>query len=249
MPSFDLKSVPSEQRATGTWTAALLHAIARDEAAGRRSPRLTEANLDTWRRFRGRLTSNDFVALLFEDAAVLYPIPFDASAVGVQALLDRLPQPLADAWVKGAASLDLAASGADYIVEQARLLGLPTRMSRSDLHVVKSHQKVLELPGTGGQLAHHLVAANPDLTLQDNFFVACGTWQEVTLAGLVALDLGAPHTEFVQRVEFEALNNPNHPVRSRIFDVVVGLSPEKGGLFRVQDQLALWFPNAKFLLV
>jgi hypothetical protein len=97
MPSLDLQSVPQDQRPTGAWAAALLHGLARDEAAGRRSPRLTEPNLDTWRRFRGRLTPNDLVALLFEDAAVLHPIPFDASTVGVPAQLDRLPAPLADA--------------------------------------------------------------------------------------------------------------------------------------------------------
>jgi hypothetical protein len=31
--------------------------------------------LDTWTRFRGRLTSVDLVALLFEDAAVIHPCP------------------------------------------------------------------------------------------------------------------------------------------------------------------------------
>lgn len=249
MSSFDLKQVPADHRATGAWAAALLHALARDEAAGRRGPRLTEPNLDTWRRFRGRLTPNDFVALLFEDAAVLHPIPFDASAVGVQAHLDRLPAPLADAWVKGAGALDLSTAGPDYVAEQARILGVPSRLSRSELHVVKPHQKVLELAGTGGQLAHHLVVTNPGLTLQDNFLVTCATWQEATLAGLVALDLGAPHADFVQRVQVDALGDPKHPVRGRTFDFVVGLSPDKGGLFRVQDQLAIWFPNAKILLV
>lgn len=249
MPSLDTKPVPSDQRPTGIWAAALLHAIARDEVAGRRGQRLTEPNLDTWRRFRGRLSSADLIALLFEDAAVLHPIPFDPSAVGVRAHLDRLPTPLTDAWLAGTGALDLAASGSDYVAEQARLLGLPTRMSRSELHVVKPHHKFLELPGTGGQLAHHLVTANPGLTLQDNAVITCGTWQEATLAGLVALDLGAPHAEFVQRVNIADLGNPAHAVRARSFDFVVGLSPEKGGLFRVEDQLAIWFPNAKILLV
>ncbi len=30
-----------------------------------------------WSRFRGRLTSADLVALLFEDAAVIHRVPFD----------------------------------------------------------------------------------------------------------------------------------------------------------------------------
>src|SRR3546814_9453444 len=61
----------------------------------------------------------------------------------------------ADSWIKSVASLPLAGPGPDYVAEQARFLGLPTRMARSDLHVVKPHQKVLELPGTGGRSEEH----------------------------------------------------------------------------------------------
>jgi hypothetical protein len=84
MPSFDLAGLTNEQRFTAVWTASLLHAIARDEAAGRRTKRLTEPKLDTWSRFRGRLTSVDLVSLLFEDAAVIHRVPFDAAATGAQ---------------------------------------------------------------------------------------------------------------------------------------------------------------------
>jgi hypothetical protein len=45
------------------------------------------------------------------------------------------------------------------------------------------------------------------------------------------------------------LRNAEHPLRQRSFDFVVGLHPDKGGLFRVEDQLAIWFPNAKKILV
>ncbi len=249
MPSFDVSGLTDEQRATGVWAASLLHAIARDEAAGRRTQRLTEPKLDTWSRFRGRLTSVDLVSLLFEDAAVIHRVPFDPAAVGGPIRPERLPESVADAWLKSVASLSLSGSGPDYVLEQARLLGLPTRMARSDLHIVKPHQKVLELPGTGGQLAHHLVAAQRDLTLQDNFVVACGSWQELTLAGIVALELGAPHSDFASRVEVEELKNPSHPFRQRTFDFVVGLHPDKGGLFRTENQLAIWFPTAKVVLV
>lgn len=249
MPSFDLSGLSEEQRPTGVWVASLLHAIAREEAAGRRTQRLTEPKLDTWSRFRGRLTSVDLVSLLFEDAAVIHPVPFDPSAVGGPLRAERLPESVVDAWLKSIASLSLGGSGADYVLDQARLLGIPTRMARSDLHVVKPHQKVLELPGTGGQLAHHLVSAQRDITLQDNFVVACGSWQELTLAGIVALDLGAPHTDFAPRVEVDELKNAAHAVRQRTFDFVVGLHPDKGGLFRVENQLAIWFPTAKVLLV
>jgi hypothetical protein len=115
--------------------------------------------------------------------------------------------------------------------------------------VVRPHQKVLELPGTGGQLAHHLVSTQGDLTLQDNFVVACGSWQELTLAGVVALDLGAPRTDFATRVDAAALRDPAHPLRQRSFDFVIGLRPDKGGLFQVEDQLAIWFSSAKVVLV
>lgn len=249
MPGFDVTGLAEAQRPTGVWAASLLHALARDEAAGRRRPRLTEPKLDTWTRFRGRLSSVDLVTLLFEDAAVLHRVPFDPTAVGGSLRPERLPELVTDGWFEAIASLSLSTAGADYIIEQAKLLGLPTRMARSDLHVVKPHQKVLELPGTGGQLAHHLVSGQKDLTLQDNFSVAGGSWQELTLAGIVGLELGAPHSDFATRADAADLKDPAHPLRQRSFDFVVGLHPDKGGLFRVEDQLAIWFPTAKVLLV
>lgn len=249
MASFDVSGLTDEQRPAGLWAASLLHALARDEAAGRRRARLTEPKLDTWARFRGRLSSVDLVSLLFEDAAVLHRVPFDPAAVGGSLRPERLTESVTDGLLKAIELLPLNTAGAEYILEQAKLLGLPTRMARSDLHVVKPHQKVLELPGTGGQLAHHLVSGQKDLTLQDNFAVACGSWQELTLAGVIGLELGAPHSDFATRAEAADLKNPEHPLRQRSFDFVVGLHPDKGGLFRVEDQLAIWFPNAKALLV
>lgn len=249
MPGFDVSALSNDLQPTGVWAASLLHAIARDEAAGRRTQRLTEPKLDTWARFHGRLTSSDLVALLFEDAAVLHQVPFDPASVGGPLRLDRLPASVADGWLSSIGSLTLDAAGPEYVLEQARRLGLPTRMGRSDLHVVKAHQKVLELPGTGGQLAHHLVSTHKDLTLQDNVVVACSTWQELTLAGIVALELGAPHSDFIVRSDAASLKDTSHPLRQRSFDFVIGLHPEKGGQFRVEDQLAIWFPSAKVLLV
>lgn len=249
MPSLDVSSLTEAQRPTGIWAAALLHAIARDETAGRRTLRLTESKLDTWTRFRGRLEGADFVSLLFEDAAVIHPVPFDATAVGGAVQLDKLPTAVVDTWLKTVSSLQLTGSGADYVAEQARLLGLSTRMGRSELHVIRPHHKVLELPGTGGQLAYHLVAGQKDLSLQNNFSVACGTWQELTLAGIIGLELGSPHSEFITALEPDGLRNTEHPLRQRGFDFVIGLHPDKGGQFQIEDQLAIWFPTAKVLLV
>jgi hypothetical protein len=247
--ALEFDGLTASHRETATWAASLVHALARDEVAGRRPERLTEPRLATWSRFRGRLTATDLIALLFEDAAVLHPVPFDAQAVGGAMALERLPEQLTAAWLEQIGSLELDAASADYITHQAKLLGLPTRLARSDLHVVKPHQKVLELPGTGGQLAHHLASSQTDVSLKDNFTVACGSWQELTLAGIVALDLGAPSTEFAARASAEDLRDPKHALRRRSFDFVIGLHPDKGGLFRVDDQLAIWFSGAKILLV
>lgn len=249
MGDLDLTGLASHQRPTGTWAAALLRALARDEAAGRRPVRLTEPQLATWTRFRGRLNATDLLSLLFEDAAVLHKVPFDPGTLGDAVRLAQLPPDVAASWLTALAATDLKAPGTDYIAEQARLLGLPTRMARSELHLVRSHQKVLELPGTGGQLAHHIVSTQRDVTLQDNFLLACDSWQELTLAGVVALDLGAPHTDFITKLSDADLRDPGHPLRQRSFDFVIGLHPDKGGLFRVEDHLAIWFPTAKFLLV
>src|SRR5438128_1959061 len=99
MATPDLSGLTDEQLATGRWAAALFYALARDEAHGRRPERLTEARLGTWTRFRGRLTSTDLVDLLFEDAAVLHPVPFDASVVGGPIQIDLLPNSVVEAWL------------------------------------------------------------------------------------------------------------------------------------------------------
>jgi len=250
MPApLDVGGLRTDQRPSGTWAASLLHALARDEVAGRRPQRLTEPRLATWNRFRGRLSATDLVSLLFEDAAVIHRVPFDACAVGGPLRVERIPDSVTEGWLKAIPSLELERAAPDYIASQAKLLGLPTRIARSDLHVVKPHQRVLELPGTGGQVAHHLVWSQTDLTLKDNFAVACSSWQELTLAGIVALDLGAPNTDFATKVEIADLRDAKHPLRQRSFDFVIGLHPDKGGLFRAEDQLAIWFSGAKVLLV
>jgi hypothetical protein len=249
MKSLDFSDVSPDHQATATWAAVLLHAIAREEVATRLPARLTEPGLSTWDRFKGRLTATDFVDLLFEDAAVLHRVPFSATAVDAPARVEHLPVHVVEKWLKAIPQLELSAPSADYVTEQARLLGLPIRMARSELHVVKPHQRVLELPGTGGQLAHHLVTTHNELTLQANFTIACGSWQELTLAGVVALACGAPSGDYVVRATAEAMRLIEHPLRQRSFDFVIGLAPDKGGQFKVQDQLAIWFPNAKIVLV
>lgn len=253
MATLSIAGINPEQRSSCLWGASLLHALAREEAAGRQVPRLTEPGMPTWNRFRGRLTGHDFIGLLFEDAAVQHPIPFDPNhlkaLVGEDLSLEQIPEALTEQWLAGVQELGLEADSQDYIQEMARFLGVPSRMARADLHVVKPHHKVLELPGTGGQLAHYLASTHPGLSLQENFAVACETWKELTLAGLVALDLRSPRTDFIVQAGPTELKQAEHPLRQRTYDFVVGLHPDKGGVFKVQDQLAIWFPNATILLV
>lgn len=249
MPSFDLSTLPDFQRPTAIWAGCLLRALVREELRGRRPRRLTEPKLDTWRRFRGRLTSADLLALMFEDAAVIHPIPFAPEALGKGFRPESIPDPMVDDWLASLTSRTDEEAPGEYIGEQARALELSTRMARSELHVLRSHHRVLELPGSGGQLAHHLVTSQQGLSLKDNFVIACATWQELTLAGLVEVDVGAPHADAVVSGDADELKNPEHPLRQRAFDYVIGLHPEKGGPFRVEDQLAIWFPTAKVLLV
>ena len=228
---------------------ALLLALARDEALGRRAPRLTEPGQATWQRFRGRLGAAELYRLLAEDAAVVHPIPFDAARTRVSVDLDGLDDDLVEAVLAELPAAALTAPPSAYLDEQARRLGINVRLARSELHQVKPHQKVLELPGTGGLLAHHLVTTQEGLTLQQNVTIACDGWRELTLAGLAALDVGAPHTSFIVSAAASDLADPAHPLRQQAFDFVVGRRPTKGGKLQVDDQLALWFHGAKILLV
>ncbi len=225
------RALTDDQRPTGIWAVALLHALARDEPAGRRTQRITEPKLDTWSRFRGRLNSADFVALLFEDAAVIHRVPFDPATLGGLIFPERLPESSADSWIKDVGVSPARWPGSTTSPSSPDSSGCRRGSARSELHVVKPHQKVLEPPGTGGQLAHHLVSAQRDLTLHDNFTIACSSWQELTLAGVIALEMGAPHSDFATRVELEDLRKADHPLRQRTFDFVIGLHPDKGGLF------------------
>jgi len=231
------------------WATAVLRAIARDEVAGRRPARLTERDLSTWKRFRGRLGSADLFHLLAEDGAVGHQVLFSARDLGCPGWARRVNDEMVDRFLMELPTIDLAEPSSAYLEDQARRLGVSTRLARSELHQVKPHQKVLELPGTGGQLSHHLVATQPGLTLQQNFTVACEGAAELALAGIAALDLAAPNTDFIVAISADDLKNPQHPLRQKRFDFVVGLRPDKGGKFLVADHLALWFHGAKALLV
>ncbi len=79
MPDLDLKGVPADQQDAALFATATLHALAREETLGRRTPRLLEPGLATWQQFRGRMDVQNL--LLVEDGAVTRPVAFDARAI------------------------------------------------------------------------------------------------------------------------------------------------------------------------
>lgn len=225
----------------------MLRALGREEALGRRPKRLLEPGLATWTQFRGRLRETALLELVLEDAAVSQPVPFDAGRMlGKTDPLARVPAIELKRWLDaliGAAAGegDQATPSAAYIQAQAKLLSLPTKIARSDLPVVKAHQRVLELPGTGGQLAHHLLETHPDLPIREVFFIACSSWQELALAGLVCVEkglLGEPPASLDPKLDAARAER-------RSFDFVFGADL---GLF-LTEQLQSWFPSARVMLV
>ncbi len=247
MLTLSISSTSAELRPTAAYGAAILHALARDEARGRRRPRLTEDGLATWNRFRHLLGPSSLIALLAEDAAVTHPVPFDAGAMLYNSggSLGALDDKLVEGWLRAIPELDLEADSVEYVQAQARLLDLPDRMARADLHRVQPHHKILELPGTGGQLCHYL-AIRDGIYLQDNATVACNDRRELTLAGLIAVELGAPDADFAcvdPELEFA-----RHETRRTAYNFVVGRPAEKGGSFK-RERLRELFPNAAVVLV
>ena len=224
------------------FTRAALWALAREEAHGRRPARLTEPNLASWQRFRGRLTASDLARLVLEDGAVSHPSTFEAASIlptgfqlgsGSDALVEEL--------LSGLEPEGLKAPSSTYLQEQAARLDIPTRFARSDLPTgIQPHHRVVELPGTGGLLAHHICSTREGVFLQDVFTVACGGWEERALAGLVALELGvvdAPNLRIdpdlsLTRAAFE----------DQAPDWVLGLSPKRGGRW-TREELLVAFPG------
>lgn len=215
-------------KAASTWASASLHALAREEHHGRRPKRLLEPGRLTWSRFRGHLGPVDLLCLLLEDAAVTQSEPFDVALLPPEARPTLLSADLADALLAELATRDLTADPDTYLTEQARLLGLPTRFGRSSLRKVANTKQVLELPGTGGQLAFHITRTQPGVYLQDVFTIGYDGWRERTLAGLVAVEAGLRNDQLrlAALPSLDALRT-----LGRRFDQVIGLHPDRGGLF------------------
>ncbi len=246
MPDLDLKGVPADQRDAALFATAALQALAREESLQRRAVRLREPGLATWQQFRGRMDEHDLLLLLLEDAAVTQPFAFDAPAILGRAArgLDRLSAARVAGWI-GALQADDGADAADYLSAQARHLGLVTRLARTDLHRVRPHHRVLELPGTGGQLAKYLADTLPDVHLRDVFVIAWATWRDRLLAGLVAVEAGLTGSAPIcDRPGIEELRGGDRP-----FDYVIGAAPEREQQPYDAATLQAWFPSATVVLV
>lgn len=114
-----------------------------------------------------------------------------------------------------------------YLQIQAQTLSirLPSTESLNVLPHLEAHHHVLELTGTGGWLAYTL-ASHPNATVYywENFTIACGTWQELLLAGLIAFELGAP-----ARRELRIICDPTlaKVLKGDItFDLIIGIREE-----------------------
>jgi hypothetical protein len=243
---LEIPALDSPQTAAAIYLTATLHALAREEHLGRRlRKRLIEPNHATWHRFRGRLGPRDFAELVLENAAVNQPEPFAAEKVleelaGLRALPDSL---IAD-WLAELPKLPLDAPDRDYLEDQAKRLGLTARPAFSDLHKLATHHRVLELPGSGGRLAAHAVRTQPELSLKGMFTIACGSWQERVLAGLVAVSLDV--LEYT-RISVDPQLDGARAVDGG-FTHVFGLKPERGGVFDART-LEGFFPSATIVLV
>lgn len=249
MSSLDTSSVPDDLTRAGRYAAAALHALAREEAAGRRKERLLEPELATWRQFRGRMDNRDLLALLLEDACVTQPFAFDARRLLAEhaGRMFKLTDAQLGSWLAELPSLDLDEASGDYVRSQAEQLGVTSRLARSDLHRgVQAHHKVLELPGTGGQLSHYLASELDGIFLQDVFTIAWAEWADRALAGFVAVEnelvRAAPIAE---EAGLEAIREAGTR-----FDYVIGAKPEKVDA-QPQDEAALQalFPDATVVLV
>lgn len=245
MQSFPIDDVPASARKATTYAAAVLLALAREEQVGRRPRRLLEKGLATWSRFKGWLGPRDLLELLLEDAKVTQPLPFDVERLfGSRRALQALSPVRVGEWLGRLTEVDLETEGTDYIAVQARNLGINSRLARSELYKIKPHHRVLELPGTGGQLAYHMVSSQEEIYLQDVFTVVCDSWPEMALAGIVAVELGLtgePPVLLDPRLD-EVLEHREQ------FTHVVGLSSDKGGLFE-EAMLCERFPHASVQLV
>jgi len=173
------------------------NALIRAEVTDRVPPRFTGSGPQLWAAFRNELTLTDLLDLAVRDAAVAMPQPFALQHLWPEASGDELqaiPPDRVEEWINRGKGLAERSPDA-YLRAQAQALDirLPPEESLERLPVPAAYHHILELPGSGGWLAYHM-ASRPNTAVYywENFTIACGTWQEQFLAGLIAFELGAP---------------------------------------------------------
>ena len=180
-----------------TFACVVANALVRAEAGGRLPPRFTRSGPQLWAAFRNELTEADLLDLAIRDLAVAMPQFFLLNQMWPEASGDELrsisPTETAEYIAQAIAQADQPKEAYLQIQAQALSIRLPSTESLNILPHPEAHYHVLELTGTGGWLAYTLTS-HPDATVYywENFTIACGTWQELLLAGLIALELGAP---------------------------------------------------------
>jgi hypothetical protein len=168
------------------WT---LRSIARIERKGDLRPaRLTEPGLTKWNRMRRKLDFVDLIALLHEDLADAFPVPF--------ALPRWAKNPLAGLDDAAARALIDAALADDssppqvFLRNAARALELPAGGNIANLPKVQPHQSALELPGSGGRIALQQ-ALDHGVAIRDRFTFVADTDAERLSLGLAVVEVRA----------------------------------------------------------
>lgn len=196
------------------WT---LRSIARlERAGGIRSPRLTEPSFEKWHRIRRHLGWRDFVALLHQDLAEAFPVPFNLAAWSVDPTAE-LSHDEAEQSIRTAIAPD-DADAHTFLRAAARALGLPSTGALSDVPRTQPHQKVLELPGSCGRIAAWQVLSQPGLAFHDQFVFVADSDVERTLIGLAAVESRANTPTILTTAEVRA-----HIGRGQRFDRAIGV--------------------------
>ena len=227
----------------------LIHALARREHSGRAPKRLLEPGRATWQQFRGNLREPYLLTLLAEDSAVRFPLPADPNHVlqpSSRLTFADIPRVKVFSWLEELTTERLNRSRGDALTSAAAALKLPNRFAGSNLHKLQPGSRVLELPGTGGQLVAKALEKSPDAVLHVNCTVLTGSWAERAMAGIVAMEFDAPHIDFI-REDPDLAWATSTSERSR-FDLIFGLQPDKGGQLDAET-LSSRFPLATVVLV
>lgn len=196
------------------WT---LRSIARlERAGGIRAPRLTEPSFEKWHRIRRHLGWRDLVAILHQDLADAFPVPFNLAAWSADPTSD-LSHDEAEQAIRVAAAPDEADSHT-FLRAAARGLGLPSAGALSDVPRTLPHQKVLELPGSCGRIAAWQVLSQPGLAFHDQFVFVADSDVERILIGLAAVEARANTPTILSSAEVRAQLG-----RGQRFDRAVGV--------------------------